>query len=153
VASGVRLTGGAGSSAPWVGVVSGPPRRRRSGRVHRLRGALGVLSGIEFLVRVKAAEIPGALLTQPAWFGGHQRVPLVHLLLFRDQPVVAGFVCFDHSFFEHALKDGQGPPFIFAVSPFAIGPAADFPDRHKLARKTVQIGANLYFISIHNVAL
>ena len=130
----------------------GTPRKPPPNSVNPLRGGLGVCGGIEFLAQVEGAGIPAALLKKRFYFGRNPLLLFDSLLLFRNEPVVAAFVHFDHSFLHQALQDGQGPPLIFAESPFAVGPAADFPGRHKLARVTVQIRANLCGISIHNIA-
>ena len=100
----------------------------------RLSGACRPIRWIYFFIQVKPIEIPAALPENRFYGGRNPPLLLVFLIFLLDEPEVAGTISFDEMGLEHALEDGEGPFFIFAVSPFASGPAADFLTGYKLAR-------------------
>src|ERR1051325_5471114 len=66
---------------------------------------------------------------------------------------MAVIIGFNDSLFNHALQDGAGPVFIFAITPFATGPAADFPAGYELAWPRIEELTNCVLIDVHNVLL
>ncbi len=108
---------------------------------------------IYFLIQVKHTEIPAALPENRFYGGRNPPLLLVFLIFLLKEPEVAGTISFDEMALDHALEDGEGPFFIFAVSPFASGSAADFLTGYKLARPRFKILANLVLIGIHRVTL
>ena len=100
----------------------------------RLPRACRPIRSLCFLIQVKHTEIPAASPENCLYSWRNPSLLLVFLILLLNEPEVAGTVSFDEMALDHALEDGPGPSFIFAVAPFASSPAADFLAGHKLAR-------------------
>jgi hypothetical protein len=121
-----RSAAGSGVTGDLAGWIELGPIFRLA--LERLVRAWRQVDSIDFLIQVDHGEILSALAKNCFYGGRNPPLLAFHLIVgfLFSEPEVAAAIFFDEINLEHALEDGHGPVFIFAVSPFAAGPAADF---------------------------